>query len=212
MIDNSKDFNYMDDQINIFQTGENMNAIFYILKGKVCIEECKFSLNVLKEENKMTITPCIVIERAGQLFMTRCELFGTSNQSQTTIGVLSKRGSAVIKESTFMNHRKSALYFSGCKDSLVTVSNCQIQKCYNGITLMGDFKGTFENNIIEDCENIGVKIGMCCQPRLAYNTIKHNYVGIDYVNSDPHITNNLVTMNKKDGIVSRSKELIRCGG
>jgi len=47
MLDNSRDFNYMDDQINIFQTGENMNCIFYIVRGKANIEECKFSLNVL---------------------------------------------------------------------------------------------------------------------------------------------------------------------
>jgi hypothetical protein len=118
-----------------------MNCIFYILRGKVSIEECKFSLNVIREENK-SIIPCIVIEKEGQLLMTRCELFGTSNANQHTIGVLSKRGSVVIRESTFMYHRKAALYLSGGKDSVVTISNCLIQKCYNGITIIGDFRSS----------------------------------------------------------------------
>lgn len=38
MIENCPQYNYMDDQINIFQTGNNMNCIIYIIKGKVNVE------------------------------------------------------------------------------------------------------------------------------------------------------------------------------
>lgn len=144
--------------------------------------------------------------------MTRCELFGSSNSNQQTIGVLSKKGSVVIKESTFVCHRKAALYLSGCKDTVASVSNCSIQKCMNGIILIGDFRCLAENNTIEDCENLGIKIGMCNRSKISYNTIRRNLVGVDYCNSDPVISNNLILGNRRDGIVSRSKELIRCGG
>lgn len=96
MVENARDFNYLDDQVNIFQTGENMNCIIYAIRGKISVEECKFSLNVLRDENR-SIIPCVVVEKEGQLLMTRCELFGSSNLNQHTIGVLSKRGSVAIK-------------------------------------------------------------------------------------------------------------------
>jgi|JI6StandDraft_1071083.scaffolds.fasta_scaffold01667_17 parallel beta-helix repeat protein len=137
--------------------------------------------------------------------MTRCELFGSSNVNQHTIGVLSKKGSVVIKESTFLCHRKAALYLSGTKDTVATVSNCTIQKCLNGIVLIGDFRASVENSIIEDCEHLGIKVGMCNRSKIIYNTIRRNSTGIDYCNSDPIISNNLVSQNRRDGIVSKSK-------
>jgi F-box protein 11 len=53
---------------------------------------------------------------------------------------------------------------------------------------------------------------MCNRSKIAYNTIRRNSTGIEYSNSDPIISNNLITLNKKDGLVSKSRELIRCSG
>jgi len=111
-----------------------------------------------------------------------------------------------------MCHRKAALYLSGAKDTVTTVSNCTIQKCLNGIVLIGDFRASIENSIIEDCEHLGIKIGMCNHSKIVYNTLRRNSTGIEYCNSDPLINNNLIADNRRDGIASKSKELIRCGG
>lgn len=53
---------------------------------------------------------------------------------------------------------------------------------------------------------------MCNRSKITYNTIRRNSTGIDFCNADPLICNNLIAENRRDGIVCRSKELIRCGG
>lgn len=85
LIENDMDGVYMNDQINCFKTGEALNTIMYIKRGKAIVEECKFSLNVINPENR-SIIPCITIEKQGFLIMTRCELFGSTNFSKETIG------------------------------------------------------------------------------------------------------------------------------
>lgn len=72
--------------------------------------------------------------------MTRCELFGSTNSSKETIGILSKKGSAIIKECEFIAHQRAAIYFSGINDTMFTLSNSKIHHCNNGVVLIGDFK------------------------------------------------------------------------
>jgi parallel beta-helix repeat protein len=77
-----------------------------------------------------------------------------------------------------MAHQRAAIYLSGNADTIFTLSNSKVHHCHNGIVLIGDFKGTIENNSIEECENIGIKLGMCNKSKVSSNSIIKNRVGI----------------------------------
>lgn len=65
--------------------------------------------------------------------------------------------------------------------------------------------------MIEDCD-VGIKIGTCNRSKIVYNTLRKNTYGIKFTNASPYISNNLIAMHKKDGILSRTKELLHGGG
>ena len=92
------------------------------------------------------------------------------------------------------------------------MSNSKIHHCGKGLIVIGDFGATIDNNTIEDCEDIGIKIGICNKSKISHNTITRNAVGIQFTNADPSINNNTITYSKVDGIVCCAQDMVKCDG
>lgn len=70
--------------------------------------------------------PCIVVEREGCLILNRSEIIGASG----TIGIFSKGGKVIMKESIIRDHGGCGVLFSSKNRALnLTIKNCTFLKC-----------------------------------------------------------------------------------
>ena len=73
------------------RVGDNMNTNILIKRGKLHVDECRFSMAGHRDASR--VYPSIVVEREGTLIMTRSEVIGGSG----SIGIFSEGGKIIIR-------------------------------------------------------------------------------------------------------------------
>ncbi|MBD2188896.1 DUF1565 domain-containing protein [Pseudanabaena mucicola] len=119
------------------------------------------------------------------------------------------RGTAIWAESskrvtlannTFANSNREGLFLAGTADVIVN-ENLFKQNGANGISAVGNSTGEIRNNTFEST-GFGLAIGQNSRVNVTNNNIINNVDGIVISNlAAPVLRNNLITNNKRDGIV-----------
>lgn len=172
VVNGSYDSIKKEDYLN-FEINPAMNTCIYIKKGIAQLDECKISLAAY--HNKHATLPCIVVEKEGCLIMNRSEIRGGGG----TVGIFSKGGKVIIKESLLRDHGVAGILFSQREQSLnLTVKNCIFIKCNEGLVLNGPFEGTVENNSFTESSESGIVIYNGNRSKITNNEIQNCKIGV----------------------------------
>lgn len=105
-----------------------------------------------------------------------------------------------IANNTFTNSDREGLFLTGTADAIVS-ENVFKKNGANGISAVGSSTGEIRNNIFENT-GFGLAIGQKSRVNVSNNNILNNIDGIVISNlSAPTLRNNLISGNKRNGIV-----------
>ncbi|MEA5478396.1 DUF1565 domain-containing protein [Pseudanabaena galeata UHCC 0370] len=105
-----------------------------------------------------------------------------------------------IANNTFINSDREGLFLTGTADAIVS-DNVFRRNGANGLSAVGSSTGEIRNNTFEST-GFGLAIGQNSRVNVSNNNILNNNDGIIISNlSAPTLRNNLISDNKRDGIV-----------
>lgn len=105
-----------------------------------------------------------------------------------------------IANNTFINSDREGLFLTGTADAIVS-DNVFKKNGANGLSAVGSSTGEIRNNTFEST-GFGLAIGQNSRVNVSNNNILNNTDGIIISNlSAPTLRNNLISDNKRDGIV-----------
>ena len=105
-----------------------------------------------------------------------------------------------ISNNTFINSDREGLFLTGTADAIVS-DNVFRRNGANGLSAVGSSTGEIRNNTFEST-GFGLAIGQNSRVNVSNNNILNNTDGIIISNlSAPTLRNNLISDNKRDGIV-----------
>ena len=105
-----------------------------------------------------------------------------------------------IANNTFINSDREGLFLTGTADAIVSENLFQ-KNGANGLSAVGSSTGEIRNNIFENT-GFGLAIGQKSRVNVSNNNILNNTDGIIISNlSAPTLRNNLISDNKRNGIV-----------
>jgi parallel beta-helix repeat protein len=105
-----------------------------------------------------------------------------------------------IANNTFINSDREGLFLTGTADAIVS-DNVFRRNGANGLSAVGSSTGEIRNNTFEST-GFGLAIGQNSRVNVSNNNILNNTDGIIISNlSAPTLRNNLISDNKRDGIV-----------
>jgi parallel beta-helix repeat protein len=105
-----------------------------------------------------------------------------------------------IANNTFINSDREGLFLTGTADAIVS-DNVFKRNGANGLSAVGSSTGEIRNNTFEST-GFGLAIGQNSRVNVSNNNILNNTDGIIVSNlSAPTLRNNLISDNKRDGIV-----------
>jgi F-box protein 11 len=103
------------------------------------------------------------------------------------------------------------LLWSNKNHTVKIINNTIIFNGKVGIHCVGeDGMPSIENNIIENNNGSGVKIGLANKAKIIVNQIKLNQDGIEVISAEPYIFNNIIDKNYSDGVVTKVFDSLRC--
>ena len=105
-----------------------------------------------------------------------------------------------IANSTFMNSNREGIFLTGSANAVIS-DNVFRKNGANGMSAVGSSTGEIRNNIFEST-GFGIAIGQRSQVLVSNNNILNNVDGIIISNlAAPTLRNNLISDNKRNGIV-----------
>ncbi|MBD2178875.1 DUF1565 domain-containing protein [Pseudanabaena sp. FACHB-1998] len=117
----------------------------------------------------------------------------------TALWVESSKG-VVINNNSFVSSDREGLFLTGTANAIVN-ENVFKNNGANGLSAVGSSTGEIRNNIFEST-GFGLAIGQKSQVNVSNNNIINNTDGIIISNlSAPTLRNNLITDNKRNGVV-----------
>lgn len=154
--------------VNKFPIDKYMNAIILLNGGKLAIEETLLSLSFIVKAIKFPL-PALVCNEGTELVMSKCTIKG--NKNYDTIGVLIKKADVIIKDCKIHSHLMGGILLWSTKNHTVKIINNTI--IFNGkvgIHCVGeDGMPSIENNIIENNNGSGIKIGLANKAKIILN-------------------------------------------
>ena len=176
-------------------------------RGKVKADNCIFSLSNLVKSCTGTI-PAIWVEKEATLALTNSEVKG--HEKKNTIGLVCRLGTLLLENSILSNHKEGALLLWGIRDNHSKIVKNYIEDNSLGVHLVGEeFKLKIVSNSISR-NQVGIKVGLACEPEISRNIITENEQGIEVHSAFPSIVLNKIEKNKQNGIFCRSYKRFLC--
>lgn len=109
--------------VNKFIINEKMDTIILVQGGTLILEESLLSLNFVVNNYVGTI-PGIVIDEGSSLQMSQVEIKG--NKTVETVGIIIKKGNAVIKESKIQGNIMGGIAIWGLVENKISIQSSRI--------------------------------------------------------------------------------------